>query len=605
MKLLLRLILAGSLIPGSTLAASLESRLDTFYSQKAQWTTEARLDFLLKENWAYTMEQSPETATYNGYSGFNHLWSDLAPEALALRDQNLSLWKKAIQDLDRSQLPEARQLDYDLFLRNINRALEGIRFPSEYLVLDQLGGIHQDIAQVMSIMPATTVKDYEDIIARLSSAGRLADQTIYLLQQGLNLGVTPPRITLREVGQQIRNQLVANPDDHPALAPLKKFPPAISAADQARLRAAATNALVTALLPAFNKLHRFFEQEYYPRARESIAASDLPDGREWYAYNVKGYTTTDLSPREIHETGLREVQRIRGEMEKVMKAANFKGTLAEFLQFLRTDSQFFFSRPEDLVSAYRDIAKRADLQMPRIFGKLPRLSYGVEPVPSYAEKSQTTAYYMPGAASFGRAGVFYANTYDLKTRPRWEMEALTLHEAVPGHHHQIAIAQELEGLPEFRRHGGYTAFVEGWGLYSESLGEEMGFYKDPYSKFGQLTYEMWRAIRLVVDTGMHSLGWSRQKAIDFFKENAAKTEHDIVVEVDRYIIWPGQALAYKIGELKIKELRKRAEARLGPTFNLRSFHDELLGQGALPLEILEKRLDTWMERELAQRPKSH
>jgi uncharacterized protein (DUF885 family) len=322
---------------------------------------------------------------------------------------------------------------------------------------------------------------------------------------------------------------------------------------------------------------------------------DLPDGEEWYAHRVKQMTTTDLTPQQIHDIGLSEVARIRLEMEKVKEQAGFEGDLAAFFDFLRSDPQFFFDDPEDLLSAYRNIAKRADAELPKLFGTLPRLPYGVTPVPQYAQESQTTAYYQPGSLEAGRAGQFFANTYDLASRPKWEMEALTLHEAVPGHHLQIATAMELEELAWFRRFGGYTAYTEGWGLYSESLGEEMGFYQDPYSKFGQLTYEMWRAIRLVVDTGMHSLGWSRDDAIAFFEENAGKAEHDIVVEVDRYIVWPGQALAYKIGELKLKELKAMAKQELGDDFDIRAFHDKILGNGALPLRVLETHVGEWVD----------
>jgi uncharacterized protein (DUF885 family) len=326
--------------------------------------------------------------------------------------------------------------------------------------------------------------------------------------------------------------------------------------------------------------------------------SALPDGEAWYAYNVRQQTTTELTPEEIHAIGLAEVERIRGEMVAIMARTGFEGDLPAFFEFLRTDPQFFFTDKAELLAAYRDIAKRADPQLIKVFGQLPRTPYGVEPVPSYAEQSQTTAYYMPGSMEAGRPGTFYANTYALDTRPKWEMEALTLHEGVPGHHFQIAIQQELEDMAWFRRFGGYTAYIEGWGLYSESLGVEMGFYTDPYSKFGQLTYEMWRAIRLVVDTGMHALGWTRQQAIDYFKANTGKSEHDIVVEVDRYIVVPGQALAYKIGELKIKELRARAQQRLGEGFDLRAFHDHLLGQGSLPLTVLEQRMDDWIASQL-------
>jgi uncharacterized protein (DUF885 family) len=328
--------------------------------------------------------------------------------------------------------------------------------------------------------------------------------------------------------------------------------------------------------------------------------SALPDGQAWYAYNVKEITTTDLTPQQIHELGLSEVKRIRAEMDKVIASTGFKGSFAEFLTFLRTDPRFFYDKPEDLVTGYRDVAKRVDPELVRLFGRLPRLPYGVRPIPSYAEKSQTTAYYEDGNPDAGRPGYYSVNTYDLKSRPKWEMEALTLHEAVPGHHLQISLAQEMTDVPQWRKYQGYTVFVEGWALYAESLGEEMGMYKDPYSKFGQLTYEMWRAVRLVVDTGMHAMGWTRDQALDYFKTNAGKTEHDIVVEVDRYIVTPGQALAYKIGELKIKELRAYAKKELGDRFDVRAFHDQVLGNGAVPIDVLEKNIQAWVgERKAA------
>lgn len=309
---------------------------------------------------------------------------------------------------------------------------------------------------------------------------------------------------------------------------------------------------------------------------------------------MRRFTTTALSPKEVHEIGLGEVARIREEMNNVIASSDFEGSFDEFTDFLRTDSRFYFEDSEELLSEYRNICKKVDPELAALFGVLPRLPYGVKPVPSYSEKSAPTAYYQPGSAEVGRAGYYFANTYNLKARPKWEMEALTLHEAVPGHHLQFAIAQELEGIPEFRKRALITAYIEGWALYAESLGTEMGFYQDPYSRFGQLTYEMWRAVRLVIDTGMHALGWSRDQAILFFTENTGKTEHDIITEVDRYISGPGQALAYKMGELKIKELRDYAEKKLGDSFDLRDFHDRLLGEGPLPLQILEDRMKRWV-----------
>jgi len=361
-----------------------------------------------------------------------------------------------------------------------------------------------------------------------------------------------------------------------------------------RLRELGAEAIKTKLIPAYEKLYQFWTTQYYPNTREEIGISALPDGKEWYAYNARVSTTTDLTPEQIHEIGLREVARIRAEMDKIIRDTGFQGTFEEFLHFLRTDPQFFYTKPEDLLNGYRDICKRIDPELPRLFGTLPRTPYGVKEVPAYSAPSQTTAYYNGGNLKAGLPGWYYANTYKLETRPKWEMEALSAHESVPGHHLQIALAQEMENVPKFRNFTGYTAFVEGWGLYSESLGPELGLYKDPYSKFGQLTYEMWRAVRLVVDTGMHTMGWNRQKAIDYFKTNAGKQEHDIIVEIDRYIVWPGQALAYKIGELKIKELRKYAEDQLGEKFNIREFHDVVLGSGAVPLSILEKNVKAYV-----------
>jgi uncharacterized protein (DUF885 family) len=462
-----------------------------------------------------------------------------------------------------------------------------------------MDGIQQDVARVLELAPRATVKDYENLITRLKGVPKVLDQVIVLLSKGLESGITPPRITLRDVAEQITSQMIEDPDKNEMLKPFKEFPADIPEPQRARLRQEAAAVLKEKVLPAFGRLHDFFVKTYLPGARESIAMSALPDGKAWYAFNVRTTTTTALTPEQIHELGLSEVKRIRKEMDKVMAETGFKGGFAEFCQFLRTDPKFYYTDAESLLRGYRDIVKRIDPELARLFGKLPRLPYGVKVIPASAEKSQTTAYYQPGSPQAGRPGWYYANTYALNTRPKWEMEALSLHESVPGHHLQISLSQEMEEAPEFRKHGSYTSFVEGWGLYSESLGTEIGLYKDPYSKFGQLTYEMWRAVRLVVDTGMHSMGWTRQQAIDYFMANSSKNEHDIVVEVDRYIVWPGQALAYKIGELKIKELRAYATKELGERFDVRQFHDQVLDSGALPMDILEKRVREWVRAEKA------
>jgi uncharacterized protein (DUF885 family) len=555
-----------------------------------------RLSRLFATDWDWTNTEFPEAATYVGYPGQNARWTDNSLGAIERRNRHLQQPLAAIRSIDRARLSAAAQLDYDLFRKNVEDAIEGTRFKTEYMPVTQLGG-PQYLADIIAIMPASRPKDYEDILARLNGIPAVVDQAIVLMDRGLAAGITPPRITLRDVPGQIDNLLAADPTAGPLYRPFAELPPAVPAAERERLRAEAKRAIAERVMPAYRRLRAYLAERYIPRTRESIGMSALPDGAAWYAYNVRQQTTTRLTPQQIHATGLAEVKRIRGQMDSVIAAVGFKGSFAEFTRFLRTDPQFFFTDSASLVRAYRDIAKRTDPGLVRLFGRLPRLPYGVIAVPSYAAKSQTTAYYQGGSLDAGRPAYYFVNTYALDTRPKWEMEALTLHEAVPGHHLQIALAQELESVPEFRRFGGYTAYVEGWALYAESLGPELGMYRDPYSKFGQLTYEMWRAVRLVLDTGIHSMGWTRQQAIDFFKANSAKTEHDIVVEVDRYIVNPAQALAYKTGELKIKELRAAAAAARGPRFDVRAFHDEVLGSGALPLDVLETRVRAWIARQ--------
>ena len=567
---------------------------------KGQADEGQRLWQLFEANWKYRMIASPEAATWRGYPGQNDRWSDLSMDAIAEGKKDARQTLKAILSFDRAKLSEADQLNYDLFRRNAEMAVEQQQFPAEFLAINQMDGLPRDVPSMIAMMPAGKTADYENILARLGGIPALVDQTIALLQEGLVRGIVPPKVPLRTLADQVSGQVHIGPMTTPMLAKFKTFPETIPVAEQVRLTEAAKAVYADDVRPAFQRLHQFLSKEYVPNCRATVGRSALPDGRAWYGYQIKHYTTTTLSPDEIHKIGLREVNRIRVGMEAVRKQVNFEGDLHTFFEFLRTDPQFYYETADELLAGYRDICKRADPELTNLFRKLPRQPYGVVPVPSYIEKSVTTAYYQPGSNNAGRAGFFFANTYDLKSRPKWEMEALALHEAVPGHHLQLAIADEIVGLPEFRKYGRYTGYVEGWGLYSESLGEEMGFYTDPYSKFGQLTYEMWRAIRLVVDTGIHAKGWSRQRAIEFFKTNAGKTEHDITVEVDRYIVWPGQALAYKLGELKLKELRARATAKLGDKFDLRSFHDEIMWNGALPLSILDQRTDRWIAAEQAK-----
>ena len=555
---------------------------------------EKKLVALFDLIWDFAMTSDPVSATYTGYPGLNALWQDVSLEAVAERKRT---WQQLLKDLYAIKvdaLDEDASFDWMLVEKYLADMVAGFPYPEELILIYQLGGVQQDVAATLELMPKNNRQDFDDRLARLGKVDELIAQTKAVLRVGLQKGITPPGVTLRDVPFQIRNVIPEKVEDSPLLSSFTDYPASMDEDEQLTISNKARNIVRDKLYPAYRGLLEFIEKEYIPNAVSSIAMKDLPDGKAWYHYRARHFTTLKMAPKKIHNLGLSEVKRIRAEMDKVIAESGFRGSFAEFTEFLRTDPQFFVDTPEELLMRYRDIAKRADPELAKLFGTLPRLPYGVIPIPDYAAKSQTTAYYWGGSSKDGRPGYFYANTYALNTRPIWEMEALTLHEAMPGHHLQITLAQELPETHSLLQNLSYTGFIEGWGLYSESLGEEMGFYTDPYSKFGQLTYEMWRAVRLVVDTGMHLYDWDRQKAIDFFSSNTAKTLHDIEVEIDRYIAWPGQALAYKLGELKLKELRARASTKLGDAFDIRDFHDQVLAKGAVPLDVLEQRIDQWI-----------
>ena len=553
---------------------------------------------LFDKIWDYEMTSDPTFATYVGYPGQNANWPDVSLAAVKQRDRGWQNLLKELRGIKVDALNEKLAFDWMLVEKFLADRVAGIPYPEELILIYQLGGVQQDVAQVLELMPKRNRQDFLDRIERLKKVDTLISDVIEVLRVGLEQGVTPPAVTLRDVPQQIRNVMPEKVEDSPLLSSFSAYPDSIPSEQHKALNMQARSIVRDELYPAYTRLLQFMQKEYIPAAAKSIAMKDLPNGEKWYLQRARHFTTLDIPPREIHELGLREVKRIRGQMDKIIKDSGFKGSFAEFTEFLRSDPQFYVDTAEELLMRYRDIAKRADPELAKLFGTLPRLPYGVIPIPDYAAKSQTTAYYWGGSSKDGRPGYFYANTYALNTRPTWEMEALTLHEAMPGHHLQISLAQELPESHPLLQNLSYTGFIEGWGLYSESLGEEMGFYQDPYSKFGQLTYEMWRAVRLVVDTGMHLYGWDRQKAIDFFANNTAKTIHDIEVEIDRYIAWPAQALAYKLGELKLKELRARSSAALKEEFDIREFHDQVHAKGAVPLDVLEQRIDAWLAAKL-------
>jgi len=553
----------------------------------------ADFDALLDEHWEWTLKNSPVMASMMGDRRYNREWTDNNLEAIENRYKETREFLRRAYAIDRTALGPDDQLNYELFRRQLQDEVDEHRFNGHLMPFSQRGGV-QNIDTLTEQLRLASVADFDDWLARLGKLDTVIEQTIALAEAGRDAGLTAPRVLMERIPDQIDAQLVDFPTDSPFFKPFASLPETFSAADRERLRAEATDVIEKTVLPAYRKLDEYFNEEYLPAARESIGLSELPNGAAWYEYRARTYTTTQLTPDEIHRIGLEEVKRIRGEMMDVISEVGFEGTFQAFLEYLRTDPQFYFDNPDDLYREYLATSKRIDPELVKLFGKLPRMPYGVKPIPDAIAPDTTTAYYSRPAGDGSRAGIYYVNLYKPEVRPKYEIEVLSVHEAMPGHHLQIALQQELGDLPMFRRFMGFTAFVEGWGLYSERLGYDLGLYQDPYSRFGQLTYDMWRAVRLVVDTGMHYKGWTRQQAIDFFKDNAAKTEHDIVNEIDRYILWPGQALAYKIGQLKMLELRERAELQLGDGFDIRAFHDELLGAGALPLDLLEQRMDRWL-----------
>ena len=557
--------------------------------------TTKTLHDLFAQEWEYGLQQSPARASQLGDRRWNDRWGDRSLAAIKTRHEHSLDVLQRLSKIDRSKLSAADQLNYDLFKKDYENGIEEYKYRWYLAPLNQRGGI-QTQNELADSLRFETVKDYDDWIARMNAFPLYMDQTIALMGEGIKARVLLPKVIMQRVPAQIDKQIVEKPEDSLFYKPFRRFPSAIPAAERERLTRDALAAVGANIIPSYNRFKKFFVDEYLPASFDEVGAWQLPQGEAMYSHFVRRYTTTNVTPREVHEKGLSEVKRIRAAMQEVMNQVGFKGSLAEFFTFLRTDKQFYYDTPAELFAAYEAMSKRIDPHLVKVFRKLPRMPYGVEEIPAAVAPDTTTAYYRQPSADGSRAGTYFVNLYKPESRPKWEMMALSLHEAVPGHHLQIALAQEQGDIPNFRRFGGYTAFVEGWGLYAESLGEDMGLYDDPYAKFGQLTYEMWRAVRLVVDTGMHQMHWTRKQAIDYFMENAAKQELDIVNEVDRYIAWPGQALAYKTGELKIKELRARAKQELGSKFDIRDFHEVVLGSGAVPLDVLERNVVEWIAK---------
>ncbi len=550
----------------------------------------------LSNQWEQNLKDRPIFASLLGNKSFNQ---DITSNSIQEFVKNKAKLQKDLINLNRfnyEKLNSDNKLNYKLKRISLNNSIEAAEYPSYYMSLNQRGGV-QSYFETGDRLVYESKQDYEDWLIRLSKYADNIANTKTNIEDGLKKGYTQPQLVTRQVILQIDNILNSEIVDNPYL---KIFLTAdnsfFNKGEKEDLINRATLLIKSQIIPAYVDLNNFLKNTYLPNSRSSIGLNGVPGGDKWYEYAARYHTTTDLTPDEIHDIGLKEVLRIRKEMEQIITDLDWDGDFKSFLNYLRTSPRFYYDNPEDLLNAYLIMAKSIDPLLPKIFKVFPRAPYGVIPIPAESAPYTTTAYYNSPAK--GRPGYFYANLYKPESRPKYEIPVLTVHEAVPGHHFQISIAQELENVPTFRKYQSFTAFVEGWGLYSEELGEFMNLYDDPYDKFGQLTYDMWRAIRLVVDTGMHYKNWSRQEAIDLFVENTAKSKLDIENEVDRYIAWPGQALAYKIGQLKMLELRNKAEKELGDKYDIKDFHHELLKRGSLPLDILEDYINDWIEESL-------
>ena len=562
----------------------------------------AILHEVFEEYFERSLALNPLQATSIGDDRFNDKFAhSLGPEYIEasriLDEESLA----RLLEIDRAQLERQDQLSYDMFRLNRERSLEGHRFPGHLQPINQFSStlnFFVVLGSGSSLHPFKTVKDYDDWLSRVDDFIVYTDQVIENTKLGMQQGVVRPRILVAKALPQIQSQVVDSAEESGFYTPITNMPDDFSEADRGRLTAAYKEAIEGKIIPAYERLSNFVGDEYLESARETVGHYDLPNGDEWYAYNVKRITTTDLTPDEIHQIGLNEVERIHGEMRGVMEQIGFEGDLKEFFEYVYSDPQFFFEEPEQLIQTYRDMSAEIEALAPKLFKLFPNTAFEVRRVEPFREQSASKGSYQRGSPDGSRPGIFYANAYNVGVRPKWDMKSLFLHEAIPGHHFQISLAQENENLPRFRRYGGYTAYVEGWGLYSEYLGRELGVYEDPMDLFGSLNAELWRSIRLVVDTGLHAKGWTRQQVLDFMFENSAVSETRAVSEAERFMAIPGQALAYKIGQLKIIEIRRNAEAALGDKFDASEFHAQVLMDGSMPLSTLEDKIDRWVQAQL-------
>ena len=560
------------------------------------------LSVLFDDHFERNLELNPLNATFIGDYRYNdRLANSNGPEYRAASEAMDQEFLQRLLAIEREQLGEQDRLSYDIFKINRELSLESNQFPSHLQPINQFYAITNSFVQLgsgSSAHPFKTVKDYEDFLSRADDFAVIIDQIISNMKQGMQEGVTQPRILMEKLVPQVASQIIDDPRESAFYMPVTNMPEDFGADDRERLTAAFEDKISNTIIPAYQRLNNFLGDEYIAAARETVGLYAQPNGEAWYAYMVRLRTTTDMTPDEIHQIGLDEVARIHGEMHGVMEEAGFEGDLKEFFEYVNTDDRFFYDEAEELIQGYRDMSDHIAELSRDLFDVFPKSEFEVRRIEQFREASAAGGSYRSGTPDGSRPGVFYANAYDIKARGKWAMESLFLHEAIPGHHFQIMIQRENEDLPDFRRFGGFTAYSEGWGLYAESLGRELGVYVDPYSYFGGLNAELWRSIRLVVDTGIHAKGWTRQEVLDYMYANSAVAEVRAVAEAERFMAIPGQALAYKIGQLKIREIRDKAEASLGDKFSVKDFHTEVLKDGAMPLSMLESKLDRWVESQL-------
>ena len=592
--------LAGALIAVG-LAGCADKSADTADTAAAPaaaaQNADQQLTTLVEAYWDKYLELNPLQATLNGdYRYNNRLENNIAPEYLAKSRELESDYLKKLGEIKADQLGTQARLTYDIFRRDRLENIEGFSYQSELLPVDQFGNEVTLFAQLSAtgLHPFRNVKDYDDWLSRVHDYVAWIDQAIVNMRAGVTKDIVQPRVLMERTLPQIAALSGGDPKASVYYKGIASMPADVSAEDRKRLEAAFEKAIREEIWPANQRLITYIRDEYLPKTRATVGLNALPMGDRWYAYRARVFTTTDKTPAEIHRIGLAEVARIRGEMDKVIAQTGFKGDFKAFLEMLRSDPRFYYSKPGEIIEGYRALKEQATTASQALFNIAPKADFEVRAVEAFREKSASSAAYQPATEDGSRPGIFYANTYDLKSRPRYQMQSIFLHEAIPGHHFQLSIAQEVGTLPRFRKFGYYGAYIEGWGLYSESLGYEMGFYKDPYDHFGALSAEVWRAARLVLDTGLHSMGWSREKAIEYLTANTAIGPSDAIAEVERYIAVPGQALSYKMGELKFKGLRARAQKALGGKFDIKEFHRQLLIDGALPLDVLDAKMDRWI-----------